>query len=188
MIIPDRPDRVPDSIEPLVGYRAWSYWEDFGGWSLCPISSQDRAAWDGANRCWVSATCAREMPEWEQLTPAMRARLDQLSSKLGYPLESFKGGPHSIPGEECACGFYAMKEFGEIWDSAGPGLVFGRVQLAGKVLEYTSGYRAERARIAALIPFGGNERPTMRLANDLGLPIEPPILRWSDPGGFPPAA
>jgi hypothetical protein len=70
----------------------------------------------------------------------------------------------------------------------GPDLVLGRVELAGKVIEYTVGYRAARARIAALIPTRGNERIAKRLADDLGLPLDPVILRWSGPEGLPPAA
>ena len=70
----------------------------------------------------------------------------------------------------------------------GPDLTLGRVELAGKVIEHSLGYRAARARIAALIPIRGNERTVKRLAQSLGLPLDPAILRWSGPEGLPPAA
>ena len=66
-----------------------------------------------------------------------------------------------------------------------PGVVLGRVQLAGKVIECTLGYRAERARISELISIPGDRRSAAELALRLGLPLAalPP---WID--GLPPAA
>jgi hypothetical protein len=55
------------------------------------------------------------------------------------------------------------------------GVVLGRVQLAGKIIEHQFGYRAERARIAELLPVHGIERSVIRLAALLGLPIGPPV-------------
>jgi hypothetical protein len=54
-------------------------------------------------------------------------------------------------------------------------VVLGRVELAGKVIEHEWGYRAERARIAELIPFRGTEQSVMILAARLGLPISEPV-------------
>jgi hypothetical protein len=191
-MIPYRPDRVPDSIEPLVGYRAWYV---AGASLLLPISHRDPATttspWDGANRGWVSATCSFGTPE--PVTDSMRKRLEHIYAKLGLPFESIPDGPHTVPGEHCACGFYAMKALSCAQQLTmelrfGPDLTLGRVELAGKVIEHTLGYRAARARIAALIPIRGNERTVKRLAQSLGLPLDPAILRWSGPDGLTPAA
>jgi len=54
-------------------------------------------------------------------------------------------------------------------------VVLGRIELAGKVIEHEWGYRAERARIAELIPFRGTEQSVMILAARLGLPISEPV-------------
>ena len=91
------------------------------------------------------------------------------------------------------CGFYAMKVLTRAQQltmelQRGPDLTLGRVELAEKVIEHSMGYRAARARIAALIPIRGNERTVKRLAQRLGLPLDPVILRWSSPDGLPPAA
>ena len=48
-------------------------------------------------------------------------------------------------------------------------VVLGRILLSGKVIEHDFGYRAERARIAELIPFRGSERSVMVLAHRLGV-------------------
>ena len=165
-MIPDRPDRVPDSIEPLVGYRAWHV----AGASLLPISHRDptttTSPWDGANRRWVSATCSFGTPE--PVTDSMRKRLEHIYAKLGLPFESIPDGPHTVPGEHCACGFYAMKELDSMLRFSAPGLVLGRVELAGKVIECTLGYRAERARISELISIAGDRRSAAKLALRLG--------------------
>ena len=159
-------ERVPDAIEPLIGYRAWFFTNNVHGASLLSLAplGGSNTAWEGANRHWVSAAC---------------------------PFGSLP--PHVIPGEDCSCGFYAMKTLSRVQQlsmelRSGPDLILGRVELAGKVIEYTVGYRAARARIAALIPMRGNERTAKRLADDLGLPLDPMILRWSGPEGLPPAA
>jgi hypothetical protein len=189
-MIPDRPDHIPDSIEPLVGYRAWLV----AGASLLPISHRDptttTSPWDGANRRWVSATCCVGTPE--PMTDSMRKRLEHSSSKLGFPFESFPDGPHTVPGEDCSCGFYAMKELNSMLGLSGPGVVLGRVELAGEVIEYTLGYRAERARIAELIIVAGDRRSAEELALRLelplrlGLPLASATPPWND--GLPPAA
>lgn len=175
-MIPDQVDRVPDSIEPLIGYRAWYFVYDLHGSSLFPISGRGlgrSSAWDGANRRWVTAGCPFETSE--PRPDPMRERMDRIYSKLGLPLGSFPvREAHAIPGEDCSCGFYAMKELDWVWRS-GPDIILGRVQLAGKVIEYTEGYRAERARIAELIPIEGNERPSKRIAFQLGLPLAPAL-------------
>jgi len=182
-MIPDRPDRVPDAIEPLIGYRAWHV----SGASLLPIGHRDPAAatspWDGANRHWVSATCSFEAPE--PVPDSMRERLQHIYSKLGLPFESFPEGPHTVPGEDCSCGFYAMKELSSMLGFSAPGVVFGRVELAGKVIEHNLGYRAERARIAELISIAADRRSAAELALRLGLPLVA-IPPWMD--GLPPAA
>ncbi|HET6791336.1 MAG TPA: hypothetical protein VFI35_07090 [Actinomycetota bacterium] len=53
------------------------------------------------------------------------------------------------------------------------GVVFGRVELAGKVIEHETGYRAERARIAELIPTTTDGGSTLSLARRLELPLGP---------------
>jgi len=178
-MIPEWPDRVPDSIQPLVGYRAWLFTNNVRGASLLPIGGRPltSTAWEGANYGWVWAACPFGGRE-----------------KLDYPPDSILDRPpHAIPGEDCSCGFYAMKVLTRAQQltmelQRGPDLTLGRVELAGKVIEHSMGYRAARARIAALIPIRGNERTVKRLAQRLGLPLDPVILRWSSPDGLPPAA
>jgi hypothetical protein len=148
---------APDAIEPIIGYRAWQFGLIEGRALLNPMSSPVTTAagrlawpdWEGAAHDWVTASCL------------MRG---------GEPW-------HVAPVEGCSCGFYAMRALDPVVQGFGaaPGIVFGRVELAGKIIEHDFGFRAERARIAEFIPLRGRERSIMMLANRLGVPMAPSI-------------
>jgi len=157
--------RVPDGIEPIAAYRAWFYSIEGQTAQLYPLgglpSSSRGIAWEGAGSTWVAASCL----------------------EFGSPT-------HEVPSEGCSCGFYSMKELefavsnatifhltsGHFGPGRGPYLVvLGRILLSGKVIEHDLGYRAERARIAELIPLRGTERSVMVLAHRLGVGMAPAV-------------
>ncbi len=154
---------APDLIEPIVGYRAWRYTASERAVQLFPITLTaddlgEENAWEGAWSGWVRASC-----------PA----LDE--------------GTHLAPDEGCSCGFYAMKTPDAVarftamtqvrtdadHTDVSNSVVFGRVDLAGKVIEHETGYRAERARIAELMPTTSDAGLTLSLARRLELPLGP---------------
>jgi hypothetical protein len=107
---------------------------------------------------------------------------------------------HDAPEESCSCGFYAVKSLFTLGrllvfpamasilsrtadPRAATFLVAGRVDLAGKVVEHDLGYRAERMRIAELLPFGGTEQTVARFARRLGVPVGEPIPDPDDVAG-----
>jgi hypothetical protein len=175
-------DRIPDGIEPIVGYRGWIYALHGPRPQLHPIRSLGHATgpspWDGAESGWVFALCAVD-----------------------------PGDPEHVPGWGCTCGFYATKNLPQFLPKAFVGLVdlplgedgvelgwiFGRVELAGKIIEHDGGFRAQRARIAELNPLEGDECNGFHLAALLGLPIGDPVPvvamplspnpPWSPPDG-----
>jgi hypothetical protein len=171
-------DRIPDGIEPIVGFRVWLYALHRSRPQLHPIRSLGHATgpspWDGAESGWVVASCAAD------------------------PVD-----PEHVPGWSCTCGFYATKnlpQFPKVFVDLPPGeggvelgWTFGRVELAGKIIEHDYGYRAQRARIAELNPLEGDERNSSYLAAFLGLPIGDPVPvvtmplsphpPWSPPDG-----
>lgn len=155
--------RAPDLIEPIVGYRAWRYTANVRAVQLFPITLTahdlgEENPWEGAWSGWVRASC----PTSDE-------------------------GTHLAPDERCSCGFYAMKTPDAVdWfaamghdrtdadrTDASKGVVLGRVELAGKVIEHETGYRAERARIAELIPTTTDGGGTVSLARRLELPLGP---------------
>jgi hypothetical protein len=155
-------DRIPDGIEPIAGFRMWLYTLHRFQPQLHPIHSLGHATgpspWDGAESGWVVASCA------------------------AGPVD-----PEHVPGWSCTCGFYAAKNLPQFSkaialvelppreDGVKLGWIFGRVELAGKIIEHDYGYRAQRARIAELNPVEGDERNGSHLAALLGLPIADPV-------------
>ena len=177
--------RVPDGIEPISGYRCWSYQVSPVGVSLFPLR-QFRAgpsAWAGAEARWVKARCV--------LTSKLFSHAQYLRELLGVapgaPALTVEDPPHEVPTEECSCGFYAMRDldrgladmslYGMLNDQTDRAQIYvlGRVLLAGKVIEHSRGYRAERARIAELVPVKGTEEPVSAVAAALGLPMSAPV-------------
>jgi hypothetical protein len=154
--------RVPDGIEPISAYRAWSYVMQGSRAKLFPLGSfaglTAPSPWDGAETGWVVATCSMADDD-----------------------------PAGVPDEGCTCGFYAVKTlpmllrmFGQHWDpsfefEAVLGSILGRIELAGKIIEHDRGYRAERARIAELIPCEGQQESAGRLASLLALHLGDPV-------------
>jgi len=178
-------ERIPDAIDPLIGYRAWFFSVEHHGASPFPIGNPDPSgwsAWNGANDRWVSAACTLDQ---RQVPPeSVKRCLERIRSKLGYPpgrlpvVSVLPIVPHTVPGDRCSCGFYAMKALETVMEPQLGDVILGRVELAGKVIECTDGYRAERARITQLTPVAGTEQQAMRLANRLGLPLTAPIAPW----------
>jgi hypothetical protein len=127
--------------------------------------------WDGAESRWVVASCLTAVDH--------------------------SGG---VPNELCTCGFYSVRTlplllqllsvFAGLESGPESGLILGRVELAGKIIEHDLGYRAERARVAELIPHEDNLTNASRLANLLGLRLGDPVPsnirpppRWFPPNG-----
>jgi hypothetical protein len=157
----DSSPRIPDAIEPIAAYRAWFYSIQGGTAQLYPLAGGPASlgnGWEGAETTWVTASCPR-----------------------------FVSRTHEVPSEDCTCGFYSLKELElaaahagmfHLMASQGRGngqVVLGRILLSGKVIEHDLGYRAERARIAELIPFRGTERSIMVLAHRLGVGMAPAV-------------
>jgi hypothetical protein len=148
-------ERAPDAIEPITAYRVWLAAPDGSLSSLSggTIWPTDR---------WLEARCP--------------------------------GGRHEAPRERCSCGVYAGKELCDVLSMALPAAdlaagigvelsdllpdeaplpirIVGRVHLAGKIVEHAFGYRAERARIAEILPLPGYDWRTEAVARLYAVPL-----------------
>jgi len=169
--------RIPDGIEPISAFRAWSYTMGSARATLHSLvgggGEPGLGPWVGAERGWVTARC--------------RIGIDH---------------PGGVPDERCLCGFYSLKSLPALLELVGvtidasesddeSGVIVGRIQIAGKIIEHDFGYRAERARVAELIPRAANLANDTRLADLLGLPLTdtiptigpPSSPRWLPPDG-----
>ena len=131
-------DVCPDSIEPVVAWRAWRAVQDDpeGRWTLRSVIHP--ALWEPGQR--LEALCAPQV--WAQRTK----------------------GRHMTPNKHCSCGIYAAFKADALMDYAAPysspmgGMwwggqsplkaqghpelrVFGSVKLWGKVVQYEKGYK-----------------------------------------------
>lgn len=170
---------VPDLIQPLVAYRIWWYSIDARGVRVGAAYGED-GTWPGAERRhWVTASCSRlwlarqTVPRFPHRAPneyctcgfysikgisdaeeiLMMVRSTQRMESMHSGRRPGEPAPRRRPGEPAHSGF-----------------VFGRVELAGKVIEHRLGYRAERARILELIPLGEHDGATGTVARLLGVP------------------
>jgi hypothetical protein len=138
--------RIPDGITPIVAYRIWRV-DHYGA----IMSPSQELRWVSGD--WVTARCRRAGDDPETDPPGHRA-----------------------PAEGCTCGIYALKSPGDIvrlmkrygfdayyFSPFEPAPASGVVELSGKVIEHSLGYRAERARIVALVPVQWRRQERERL-------------------------
>jgi DNA-binding CsgD family transcriptional regulator len=172
-VMDGRLERIPDGIEPIVGYRMWRYTVAADGAQLHSLNCSARVpghctcGWAHSGSDWALAGCLLDVH------------------------------PNSAPAEECSCGFYAMATLtrlvaqapipatalgipGLVEDSDREGAVLGRVELAGKIIEHDYGYRAERARVVELLPYQETEEYVRRLTVELDVPMGDSIALPSD--------
>jgi hypothetical protein len=159
----------------VIGYRAWYFALDRRRASLFPLTHPRHVVaspWDGANRDWVSASCNRFAAPHLSHDKSLAKPFDVERPPEGLgPELCVCCRSHDVPDEACSCGFYTTKTLAALLRPSPANFILGRVELAGKVIEYAAGYRAERARIVELIPLGGTEPEAIRLANRLELPL-----------------
>jgi hypothetical protein len=156
---------VPDSIDPVVGWRVWDVVELGGSLRLCSL-----AFWS----IWlpgraVEATCRRSLVE---------------TGLAGLP-------PHAAPAPRCTCGVYGtlnatqtlayshgVRRRGDTTHR-----VVGRVSLWGAVVECEGGWRASHAYPAVLyVPAVRRRRLSGRALARPTLPVEEIALELSDYG------
>jgi hypothetical protein len=86
---------------------------------------------------------------------------------------------HDSPLEGCRCGIYATKTLATpvVLSRMNEQMIVGRVELAGKVIEHDSGYRAELARVVELYPRPGQESAAEWIAAVYGVRASHALIR-----------
>jgi hypothetical protein len=150
--------RIPDAIEPIVG---WRYWRLGGDGRLRSLTGRQHV-WKPGQA--IEATCrfveADPRDRRLQLVPGYGAR------------------PHTSPGTDCTCGLYASRNLERLRGQILFGLrrmVVGEVSLWGSVIPGQHGYRAQYAYPKRLCVFErvADADPAVVLAlADYGVPVE----------------
>lgn len=175
----DLPDvgPVPDAIEPLPAYRAWRVAE-------APLRLES-ASMSGAASAWLPGVPAEA-----------RCLRNDFARLFG---DAPSAQPHTAPEEGCRCGLYGMKTLdlllgipapvrGAVGGRPGegargplgrgrPGLVLGRIEVWGKVIVATKGYRAQLARVTELYVAPGQERLVAELADIYEVEVRDELMR-----------
>jgi hypothetical protein len=104
---------IPDAIEPIIAYRAWSCRVDGIEPTLLSLGGDGGHVWNDASDNWVRASCAR----FHWMSEAAREWLED----RGFPVPSLaQGDQHAAPAEGCTCGFYALKSATHATSATGP--------------------------------------------------------------------
>ena len=121
-------DRIPDGIEPIVGYRGWIYALHGTRPQLHPMRPCGHATgpspWDGAESGWVFASCAAD-----------------------------PGDPEHVPGWSCTCGFYATKNLPQFLPKAFVDLKPGMRATEAELIAFTR-ERMAHFKCPSAIEFG----------------------------------
>lgn len=111
----------------LRGYRTWHHSSDGGLWSRMPY---EWGFGEQPAQCLTSRACSCVICSFYNYRRAER------------PV-------HSAPDAGCECGFYGW--YSPVDSRLQLGSVFGAVEVTGRVLMGTHGFRAERARVLGLV-------------------------------------
>jgi len=127
--------RVPDAIEPLVGFREWHAWTDLDGNPVL-MSLYRPAVWPRGEA--MKASCLKnDLGLWGR-APA---------------------GDHRVPSEQCQCGLYAYRwpDFEPCAQSSPHRYISGVVLGWGRYVLGRNGWRAEYAKPVAVLSAPGLE-------------------------------
>jgi hypothetical protein len=150
--------RIPDAIEPIVGWRYWRLGHDGRLRSLT-----------GGQHVWVPGQAIEAGCRFADADSRDR----RLQLVPGYGV-----GPHASPGAGCTCGLYASRDLHRLRGQILFGLrrmVVGEVSLWGTVIPGQHGYRAQYAYPKRLCVFErvADADPALLLAlADYGVPVE----------------
>lgn len=164
-----RVSTTPDVASPIRAYRAWMVppeWESHRPPKLRSMAFEDYWSREMTGRC----SHQESLQNVWRMSLLRRIGRDHHVAEL---LEEARRYRHDAPGPECGCGLYATKTLDILRDKYDLGsrrhIVYGEVDLWGRVEEHTWGYRAQHARIVNL--YANGHRLLGRLARHYNVPI-----------------
>lgn len=128
---------VPDFPQTRLALRVWRFNRDT--LALLSLNAPPKKA------SWMAKAMAGPEGSWPR-----RGVLTATCRFQGYPDDDGHDDP--VPGQECSCGIYATTDLDIISSYLTPSApVLGVVELGGRVIPATQGYRAAYARVAAVL-------------------------------------
>lgn len=175
-------EAAPDLFEPFIACRSWIVNKEG------PVPGDDGVyVFEGSiDAPWRLWSTNQTDVFWEAGENNAECR-----TRRGYP-------GHGVPYEGCACGFYALADWGKLF-AEHPAMrpsrrensfrIYGTVELMGKVIPATQGYRAARASVRSLLlpqfPIFGNDRLAKRKQAALLRSMQRVVRRTAETYGVP---
>jgi len=136
--MPEPEPKVPDVAETKLAFRVWRL--DTRHLTLLSLNMGKIVTPRGMQPNWAAKALSKPEGGWQR-------RALQAVCANSHREEH---GP--VPGKECTCGIYATTSLKVIRDYLSPDApVMGVVELGGHVIPATQGFRAEYARVAAIL-------------------------------------
>ncbi len=132
-------EKAPDFPQTRLAFRSWQL--DRAAMTVLSLNAP------GRNASWLAKAMASPAGNWPYGKP--------LEATCTYAARKPKDGeePHGpVPATDCRCGVYATTDLGVInhyLSRLAP--ILGVVELGGRVIPATQGYRAQYARVAAIL-------------------------------------
>lgn len=131
--------KVPDFPQTRLALRCWIF--DRAAMAVRSLNSPPRKA------SWMTKAMASPAGTWPHDRPLAASCTMPRPKKKDDEAE--KHGP--VPGTECTCGIYATTDLDVIGSYLPQATILGVVELGGRVIPATQGYRAAYARLAAVL-------------------------------------
>lgn len=184
---------IPDSVEPVVGYRVWSALDS--GY-LSSTNSQLRPWMPGKNEalCYQTPSVKAQYQQMQSATSTgvvyHQAPAQTVYKNVDGQLQEVPYNAHDlIPDPACGCGFWFLKSVEDVVGMFGRALwgggdmlyrqgpynpVIGKVKGWGRVILAANGYRSEFAEVLAIIAGEDLEsyEKHQRIADLYGVPLE----------------
>jgi hypothetical protein len=133
MTVDEETKKGRDVVATVLGLRVWRYDRSMG--VLCSVNAGQPAR----HVTWIAKAMASPNGEWSP-GGLMLARCSRSVHEDGVP------DPH------CSCGLYATTDLSIVNDYLSPAApVLGIVELGGRTIPATQGYRAQAARVAGVL-------------------------------------
>ena len=132
--------KVPDFPQTRLALRSWRL-------DRAAMMVQSLNAPVGRKGSWLAKAMASPAGNWPYGKPLEASCEFTARKKKG---DEDEHGP--IPGTECSCGIYATTDLDVITGYLSRGApILGIVELGGRIIPATQGYRAQYARVAAIL-------------------------------------
>lgn len=133
--------KVPDLPQTVLAFRCWRL-------DRAAMAVRSLNAPGGRNKSWIARQMAQPAGNWPHDHPLAAGCM----LVPGRRKKDEEDGHGPVPAPDCSCGIYATTDLDVIHGYLNPDApVLGIVELGGRLIPATQGYRAAYARLAVIL-------------------------------------